>query len=183
LSLHEESSSCARFAVAVINRVRRNHFANVAKANPSIYAQMPRGYIHSPEGNKTYFSNSIPLSLTVEVRNDIYSNESSPLIYYYLDDSTFTVAAVPNGTSKDGWLVFVGQTVLTNMTDGEHSLAIAAISGSSMASMVFPSVEFSVASPPTNNTQSFPTLPIAVSVTATSIIGLALLVYIKKRRR
>jgi hypothetical protein len=160
----------------------------LAKANPEVYAIMPRGYIHSPIDNKTYHSSFIPLSLTVEVSKDTYNNASSPSILCYFDGKPLRVNTIPKGANAEGWLVFEGQTTVRNVADGKHSLAIADISCSWMASLVFPSVEFSVARPaPIANTQSslamsLSTLTaVAVSLALATVTVVGVLVH-KKRR-
>jgi hypothetical protein len=121
----------------------------VAKANPIAF--MPHSSVASPE-NTTYTTNSIPVEITVEVSQRFYYNDSnffingSPWINIHLDDVSLKVPAELR-TSNDSWLTFYGETVLRDISDGPHTLAVDYFSAT-IASSNNPVVHFVVETHP-----------------------------------
>jgi hypothetical protein len=104
--------------------------------------------------NKTYDTSNVPFTLT--------TNEPISQVSYSLDGQANTTVA--------------GETALTNLYDGKHSLTVYATDPAGNIG-VSKTVYFNVEAP-----NPFPPLPIiVVSVVAVFIFNAALLVYLKKR--
>ncbi len=72
---------------------------------------------------------------------------------------------------------------MNNLTDGEHRLAFAGISCSTMPSMGSPSLTFAVeSSKPVDNKQLFSAVLIAASAVSLIMIVAGVIAYLKKRK-
>ena len=116
----------------------------------------PTVFVVSPE-NKTYTANNVPLNFTV--------SEQTSWIGYSLDEQANVTIA--------------GNTTLTALTDGAHSLIVYAkdIAGNTGASET---IYFSIK---TQQSESFPTTWIAAAIVVIVAVGAAPLVYFAKVKK
>jgi hypothetical protein len=139
----------------------------------------------SPSTSETYSEQSVLLNVRVEIRGNIYHNaETLRGLNYSLDGQTQISMAyfVPSDLTPPYYVT--ANDVLHDLSDGTHNLTIyveTAISGltGNFNTTVFFEVD-------TSNTigESFPTtLAAATSVATVAIVGVGLLVYLKKRKR
>jgi len=129
--------------------------------DPSYDATPPEITLISPE-NKTYYNTSVPLEFSV--------NEQVFWICYKLDNE--------NNTE------ITGNTTLTGLTDGVHNVTVYADDsvGNVGASQT---IHFTIApEQQQQDTEPFPTVPVAaVSTTSAIVVSAGLIVYFKKHRR
>jgi hypothetical protein len=116
----------------------------------------PRISVLSPQ-NTTYTAPDVKLDFTV--------NEGVSQVLYSLDNQ--------------GKQTISGNVTLTGLLDGEHSLTlyVADLAGNAVSSKT---LYFNVNSP-----EPFPIVPVvaAIAISSTAVVGLGLLVYLKKRHR
>lgn len=106
-------------------------FSFTTKANPEIYAGMPKLQIESPNKSR-YETGDVPVKVKGEVLKRYYINESSPCFWCYLDGKEFAVNASYEGETADGWVVLVGETTLS-LAKGKHTFSVWQISCSQLA--------------------------------------------------
>ena len=139
----------------------------------------------SPSTNEMYSEQSVLLNVRVEIRGNIYHNvETLRWLNYSLDGQTHISMAyfVPSDLTPPYYVT--ANDVLHDLSDGTHNLTIhveTAISG--LTGNFNTTISFEVN---TSNTivEPFPTtLVAAASVATVAIIGVGLMMYLKKRKR
>jgi hypothetical protein len=141
--------------------------------------------IKSPSPNGTYHVSDAPLNVTVQIRGFIYHNlETLRWLNYSLDDQTAISMTLtePSEISHLPYPVY-GNAMLTNLSDGNHTLTIygeTAVSG--LTGNFNETISFRVDTSTNIVTEAFPifwvTAPIAIA-----LICLALVIYLKKHKR
>ena len=113
-------------------------FVKSVGANAYVFGMMPRTYIHSPE-NKTYATDSVPAEVTFEISQRVYDKSSNPTVTVQLDNAGykmngwFTIPA-EYVSENDTWVIFHGETTLSNLSDGLHEVRFSC-SASSLGSI------------------------------------------------
>ena len=139
----------------------------------------------SPSPNETYSEKSVLLNVRVEIRGNIYHNtETLRWLNYSLDGQTHISMAyfVPSDLTPPYYVT--ANDVLHDLSDGTHNLTIyveTAVSG--LTGNFNTTISFEVN---TSNTivETFPTtLVAAASVATVAIVGVGLMIYLKKRKR
>jgi hypothetical protein len=138
----------------------------------------------SPSPNEVYSEQSVLLNVRVEIRGNIYHNaETLRWLNYSLDEQTHVSMAyfVPSDLTPPYYVT--ANDVLHDLSDGTHNLTIyveTAISG--LTGNFNTTISFEVN---TSNTivEPFPTtLVAAASVAIVVIVGVGLMIYLKKRK-
>jgi hypothetical protein len=95
------------------------------EANAYVFSLMPREYIHSPL-SQTYITNAIVARATIEVSPKVYDKAEGDIMEFYLDSKTnfkmYSILANYQGNSSDGRLIFNGETIIGNLSNGDHIL-------------------------------------------------------------
>jgi hypothetical protein len=137
---------------------------NSVKANPEVYASMPKLQITSPVENVTYNTSSVSFAVKGEVMQKQFINQSFPYFYCYLDSMNFTVNASYETSTSDGWLIFNGTITLSDLSNGRHSVSVNQISNSQISRMLNPvSASFDVE----NSNSAINPSPVAPEFTVT----------------
>jgi N-acetylneuraminic acid mutarotase len=130
---------------------------NYGVPDPSYDGTPPAITVDSPE-NKTYYAVDVALNFTV--------NETAPIMYYILDGE----AAVK----------ITGNTTLTGLSLGTHNLRVYAVDASDNTGSS-KTITFTLVQEP--EPEPFPTTLVIGSIIAVvAVVGLGLLVYLKKRK-
>lgn len=109
-------------------------FTESVKGNSYVFSLMPKEHMLSPL-NQTYNINSVTAEATIELSPKIYEWSDDNEMHFLLDRNSssfmnnpnyrvFSVDAVYEGKTSDGWFIFRGKTVISNLSDGEHLLEI-----------------------------------------------------------
>jgi ABC-type dipeptide/oligopeptide/nickel transport system permease component len=139
----------------------------------------------SPSPNEMYSEQSVLLNVRVEIRGNIYHNaETLRWLNYSLDEQTHVSMAYFAPSDLTPPYYVTANDVLHDLSDGTHNLTIyveTAISG--LTGNFNTTISFEVN---TSNTivEPFPTtLVAAASVATVAIVGVGLMIYLKKRKR
>jgi hypothetical protein len=140
--------------------------------------------VSSPSPNRTYSEQNVPFNATVQIRGNIYHNtETIRCLNYSLDGQAPISMAyfVPSDLTPPYYVH--GNDVFHDLSDGTHNLtiyvetAIGGLTGNFNETTSF-EVDTSTAI-----VEPFPTTLVIASVITAAIVGIGLLVYLKKRKR
>ena len=140
--------------------------------------------VSSPSPNGTYSEQNVSFNVTVQIRGNIYHNaETVRCLNYSLDGQAPISMAyfVPSDLTPPYYIH--GNDVLHDLSDGTHNLTIyveTAIGG--LTGDLNETISFEVDTS-TAIVEPFPTTLVIASVITAAIVGIGLLVYLKKRKR
>ena len=141
------------------------HYANGKEMSRSreftvdTHYKYPEIVVLSPQ-NTTYVSTEVPLTWTCD--EQIMSAD------YWLDEPLY------------GSTTLVGNTTLTVLSDGTHTITVYVFTERGQANSQ--TVHFTVSPEPIPEPEPFPTTLVAVSIVSVTVVSIGLLVYFKKRK-
>lgn len=103
------------------------------EGNGYVFSLMPKEHLITPL-NQTYRTNYVTAEATIELSPKIYTWSDENVMSFLIDRNSsimnnpkyrvFSVAATYEGNTSDGWFIFRGKTIISNLSDGEHLLEI-----------------------------------------------------------
>jgi hypothetical protein len=187
---HVKKRALVAFTAILTSMLIGMHFAINSHANPITY-RAPEITVLSPPQGGLYNTSDVPLNVTVQLFGYSYSGnlETIQWLNYSIDTKTplpITVSYLPpfmpqyNATA-------IG--LLSGLSNGLHNLVIQGETdyNGSIYSRINFTVNVPQSSSPKDSTtsqpESFPAVPVAVSIAAVATVSAILLIYWKKRKR
>jgi hypothetical protein len=94
----------------------------IANANPSVFAMMPRVKLYSPV-NTTYTSTSVSVNATFEVSMRAFDDTYPPRVMIWLDNKLRKIPAEFQ-SANETWQIYHAETTLEDLSDGPHEMTL-----------------------------------------------------------